>query len=174
MLFQRIDINVLDRFLPLGETILPTSSLGCSHPHPVRGPIAGAGKPRRVDETFHQPRTIMVAPCEVFYQPLQAQAQQPRGQIAARHAGPNQKTAQAHHPMQVRASLFGIPTDPTVPLYQLQRGSGKTERAQPAVCGADQITDRSEEHTSELQSRGHLVCRPLLEKKNKCRLTYYT
>src|SRR5437660_5674354 len=28
-----------------------------------------------------------------------------------------------------------------------------------------QITDRSEEHTSELQSRGHLVCRLLLEKK---------
>src|SRR5690625_5544070 len=28
-------------------------------------------------------------------------------------------------------------------------------------------TYRSEEHTSELQSRGHLVCRLLLEKKNK-------
>src|SRR5437870_1711866 len=27
--------------------------------------------------------------------------------------------------------------------------------------------DRSEEHTSELQSRGHLVCRLLLEKKKK-------
>src|SRR5690625_6244143 len=27
------------------------------------------------------------------------------------------------------------------------------------------ITERSEEHTSELQSRGHLVCRLLLEKK---------
>src|SRR5690625_6153712 len=27
---------------------------------------------------------------------------------------------------------------------------------------------RSEEHTSELQSRGHLVCRLLLEKKNHC------
>src|SRR5690625_6699133 len=26
---------------------------------------------------------------------------------------------------------------------------------------------RSEEHTSELQSRGHLVCRPLLEKKKQ-------
>src|SRR5690625_6992431 len=26
--------------------------------------------------------------------------------------------------------------------------------------------ERSEEHTSELQSRGHLVCRLLLEKKN--------
>src|SRR5690625_354975 len=28
------------------------------------------------------------------------------------------------------------------------------------------IMTRSEEHTSELQSRGHLVCRLLLEKKN--------
>src|SRR5690625_6243107 len=29
-----------------------------------------------------------------------------------------------------------------------------------------EIAERSEEHTSELQSRGHLVCRLLLEKKN--------
>src|SRR5437660_9475201 len=29
---------------------------------------------------------------------------------------------------------------------------------------------RSEEHTSELQSRGHLVCRLLLEKKKKTRI----
>src|SRR5690625_1143705 len=28
------------------------------------------------------------------------------------------------------------------------------------------VEERSEEHTSELQSRGHLVCRLLLEKKN--------
>src|SRR5207253_5638271 len=28
------------------------------------------------------------------------------------------------------------------------------------------VNERSEEHTSELQSRGHLVCRLLLEKKN--------
>src|SRR3989442_6571965 len=31
----------------------------------------------------------------------------------------------------------------------------------------EQIFPRSEEHTSELQSRPHLVCRLLLEKKNK-------
>src|SRR5690625_3092839 len=30
-----------------------------------------------------------------------------------------------------------------------------------------ELEQRSEEHTSELQSRGHLVCRLLLEKKNK-------
>src|SRR5690625_4433005 len=29
------------------------------------------------------------------------------------------------------------------------------------------VTVRSEEHTSELQSRGHLVCRLLLEKKKQ-------
>src|SRR5216684_9103103 len=29
---------------------------------------------------------------------------------------------------------------------------------------------RSEEHTSELQSRLHLVCRLLLEKKKRCRI----
>src|SRR5207253_8847778 len=31
----------------------------------------------------------------------------------------------------------------------------------------DGTSHRSEEHTSELQSRGHLVCRLLLEKKKK-------
>src|SRR5207253_6804912 len=31
----------------------------------------------------------------------------------------------------------------------------------------DSTSTRSEEHTSELQSRGHLVCRLLLEKKKK-------
>src|SRR5690625_6503100 len=32
-----------------------------------------------------------------------------------------------------------------------------------------QVRGRSEEHTSELQSRGHLVCRLLLEKKKNTR-----
>src|SRR5690625_6350884 len=34
------------------------------------------------------------------------------------------------------------------------------------ATGSVQEEPRSEEHTSELQSRGHLVCRLLLEKKN--------
>src|SRR5439155_4000513 len=33
--------------------------------------------------------------------------------------------------------------------------------------GTFEMAFRSEEHTSELQSRGHLVCRLLLEKKKK-------
>src|SRR5207253_10699950 len=35
-----------------------------------------------------------------------------------------------------------------------------------AICFSS-LSLRSEEHTSELQSRGHLVCRLLLEKKKK-------
>src|SRR5439155_23835030 len=35
------------------------------------------------------------------------------------------------------------------------------------------LVQRSEEHTSELQSRGHLVCRLLLEKKKTINLTRY-
>src|SRR5690625_6824232 len=33
------------------------------------------------------------------------------------------------------------------------------------ISGVTKVSIRSEEHTSELQSRGHLVCRLLLEKK---------
>src|SRR5690625_5469763 len=36
-----------------------------------------------------------------------------------------------------------------------------------AECGRELEPGRSEEHTSELQSRGHLVCALLLEKKNE-------
>src|SRR5690625_6681246 len=38
-------------------------------------------------------------------------------------------------------------------------------REEQSIAGGDYGL-RSEEHTSELQSRGHLVCRLLLEKKN--------
>src|SRR5690625_6939434 len=37
--------------------------------------------------------------------------------------------------------------------------------ASPASSEYNAVCPRSEEHTSELQSRGHLVCRLLLEKK---------
>src|SRR5207253_6209073 len=42
---------------------------------------------------------------------------------------------------------------------QLENGDAKAARSE--------FDQRSEEHTSELQSRGHLVCRLLLEKKKK-------
>src|SRR5690606_42129898 len=46
-------------------------------------------------------------------------------------------------------------------------GHRGTQPADPAALGAGMGGRRSEEHTSELQSRENLVCRLLLEKKNK-------
>src|SRR5207253_8259067 len=49
-------------------------------------------------------------------------------------------------------------------------GSSSWMSSAPAAASALSSTSprgRSEEHTSELQSRGHLVCRLLLEKKKK-------
>src|SRR5690554_234068 len=40
-------------------------------------------------------------------------------------------------------------------------------RKHHAKCETEEDPHRSEEHTSELQSRPHLVCRLLLEKKKK-------
>src|SRR5690606_39804322 len=54
-------------------------------------------------------------------------------------------------------------------LASLQRLPVSPERCQllvPAERGGGQRPGRSEEHTSELQSRETLVCRLLLEKKN--------
>src|SRR2546421_4907052 len=47
------------------------------------------------------------------------------------------------------------------------RFPGAARRRRAAVKIAAQPRDRSEEHTSELQSRSDLVCRLLLEKKKK-------
>src|SRR5690625_6451913 len=79
------------------------------------------------------------------------------------------------------------PPMPTLFPYTTLFRSGRHDRQEPAVrghqgdpsqrcpehfglllgCGQIETTVRSEEHTSELQSRGHLVCRLLLEKKKK-------
>src|SRR3712207_8701357 len=47
-------------------------------------------------------------------------------------------------------------------------------RRRPARSSSSQPRSRSEEHTSELQSRQYLVCRLLLEKKKKIILSYIT
>src|SRR5690625_6648683 len=53
-----------------------------------------------------------------------------------------------------------------IPNAKSRSGRSATAKLRrPANARADFGRRRSEEHTSELQSRGHLVCRLLLEKK---------
>src|SRR5690606_41991863 len=57
----------------------------------------------------------------------------------------------------------------TTPANTLGLGNPRAT-GNPRVLGS---RNRSEEHTSELQSRENLVCRLLLEKKNKTGRTYH-
>src|SRR3989449_10384139 len=63
------------------------------------------------------------------------------------------------------------PDRPAAPRRSRTRAEAKTSTnalaTPPAKRNARKATSRSEEHTSELQSRLHLVCRLLLEKKKK-------
>src|SRR5439155_19524750 len=72
-----------------------------------------------------------------------------------------------HHP-----DLHSFPTRRSSDLARY--GTGGSLPVPPAPGGGMRVLQdyqgwepRSEEHTSELQSRGHLVCRLLLEKKNQ-------
>ena len=69
--------------------------------------------------------------------------------------------------------IYTLSLHDALPIYLLEakpeefKGSAKKEDSPAPKKGVDleAIRKRSEEHTSELQSRGHLVCRLLLEKK---------
>src|SRR5689334_24731032 len=72
-------------------------------------------------------------------------------------------------PRPPRSTLF-----PYTTLFRSpRRGGNRPDRSRdahscsPARCPRCRATRRSEEHTSELQSQFHLVCRLLLEKKKK-------
>src|SRR5437899_5156015 len=54
---------------------------------------------------------------------------------------------------------------PYTTLFRSRRRTGGYWRGSPSVAARTASASRSEEHTSELQSLRHLVCRLLLEKK---------
>src|SRR5437660_6252822 len=64
--------------------------------------------------------------------------------------------------------IYTLSLHDALPIFSLGDDCGwpYTAGNQPAVPGT-RAPVRSEEHTSELQSRGHLVCRLLLEKKKR-------
>src|SRR2546422_2724068 len=70
-----------------------------------------------------------------------------------------------------RYDLSALPkvtfTDPAVSSVGLTENEARAQGIEPLVSKLP----RSEEHTSELQSRLHLVCRLLLEKKKKKNLS---
>src|SRR5439155_13323453 len=71
-------------------------------------------------------------------------------------------------------NLGTSPSIPPATICSLRTNSPtKSSRFASTKRPARSRRQRSEEHTSELQSRGHLVCRLLLEKKKKFRSQKY-
>src|SRR3989449_7453096 len=105
-----------------------------------------------------------------------ARVAEPRGELGAEggeHAEPRLQRLAARE-------VVGVPRFPAErlagrPFHARQVHAARLELVQrtPGVVAPDHahdlygVMERSEEHTSELQSRLHLVCRLLLEKKKK-------
>src|SRR5438270_5109843 len=70
-------------------------------------------------------------------------------------------------PISIKSKFEEIESDP---FHSRSSIAHRIYRAGGAVTPAiTRIPDRSEEHTSELQSQSNIVCRLLLEKKNQLR-----
>src|SRR3712207_6896368 len=72
--------------------------------------------------------------------------------------------------LQVRLRVARHPADPYLEVHVRPGRVAGRAAARDHLAGGD-LPTRSEEHTSELQSRQYLVCRLLLEKKKHTILT---
>src|SRR3712207_7964655 len=84
------------------------------------------------------------------------------------------RSAQRHRPQPaVQQMRLGVEDRPPDRDTALAGPQPPAERPDRGLRGAVHVEDfaRSEEHTSELQSRQYLVCRLLLEKKKKTRVS---
>src|SRR5439155_15417840 len=78
----------------------------------------------------------------------------------------NTSIANSHNPRLASPNWLAAVVSQRSPTMALMLNS-TTSRSRMTRGSWPGAVTRSEEHTSELQSRGHLVCRLLLEKKKK-------
>src|SRR2546421_7997765 len=63
--------------------------------------------------------------------------------------------------------IYTLSLHDALPIYTLARWVSRIRRNHKGRAEPPELPNRSEEHTSELQSRSDLVCRLLLEKKKR-------
>src|SRR2546422_6290921 len=68
---------------------------------------------------------------------------------------------------KLQAALLPLPSSAVQLTVVVPLGKAEPLAGVQVTLAVPQLSERSEEHTSELQSRLHLVCRLLLEKKKK-------
>src|SRR5690625_5694942 len=81
------------------------------------------------------------------------------------HAAPHPLEDQHAVRMLLRTAEFSDDPEVLDDLARAEVTGGVLRKIAHNPATSEDTLERSEEHTSELQSRGHLVCRLLLEKK---------
>ena len=137
---QRIQIHRLARVCGAMGAVVAPAPAALTDPDPVRRAQARPRVLGLVDEGLQQPGPIAVEAFEVFAHRTHRPAQHVGGEVAAGNVGTNQHPAQPHHPVQVGASARIIPSDPGVAGVEPARRGREPHAAQPAVGGADEIT----------------------------------
>src|SRR5690625_6468739 len=84
------------------------------------------------------------------------------GVVAASAGNHAQGVAEACRTLGIRGRIY-VPG--STPRQKRERITAIGGELVELILVGDSFDDRSEEHTSELPSRGHIVCRPLLENK---------
>src|SRR3954449_3679345 len=97
------------------------------------------------------------------------------GPVSVFHLGASVSRSSAQYvpdfcPMPTHCSLFG----PSIRLGDAPKSWSGPSATLLVPFHTSPAVARSEEHTSELQSPSHLVCRLLLEKTKNCTRTPYT
>src|SRR3712207_7682178 len=82
------------------------------------------------------------------------------------------RSVQGDAPARVRRGAAAPPAAPAGRAGPLRSPALEGRRGRGAARHERRVGQRSEEHTSELQSRQYLVCRLLLEKKYNIGLSY--
>src|SRR5690606_40476202 len=99
---------------------------------------------------------------------LQQNCRAPR----ALHSFPTRRSSDLSPPPPVRGDNDYDPNEPVITANELNTRNAALSSARTVIkflgtLSRSSSKKRSEEHTSELQSRENLVCRLLLEKKNQ-------
>src|SRR5207253_1375612 len=151
----------------------PGSAEARLHARPARGARARGGAPGRRAHHRRALATIRPGrpPARAAHQPMLRPPSTARtwpvtyGAAVAKNTQARATSSGAPRRFSaVRAVIFASSASSS-PSSGHRTGPGAT--AFTRTCGPSSRARRSEEHTSELQSRGHLVCRLLLEKKKK-------
>ena len=119
-------------------TVAASTPRGVADAHEVRR-LEADSVVLGLDESLHQPRSIVVAGLEVRSHPTQHPSQHMAGQMATPHRGADEESAQAHHPVQMRLALRIAPPHPRIARVHMQRRGGEPDRSQPPMGRPDEI-----------------------------------